>query len=781
MFKRAGLAASLLPALLLAQGASAQTASGAAKPSAKKAHAKKAPAHVQPATQDAPAAAPPPAVHTAEQAAPLPTVDVVGKTGYRGANPYSKEYAAPNSSMAMKTDTPILETPMSIEVVPRAVMDDQQSITLRESLQNVSGVQWSPVEGELYENYIVRGFDGNNSIARNGVRETSVSTETANLERVEVLKGPAAMLYGRTEPGGLINRVTKAPLWAPYYSVQQQFGSFDTYRTTVDATGPINGEWAYRVTGAYQNKQSYRDYVNNQRFFINPSITWKPTEATEIGLSFEYQNDDGRWDDGIPAVGTKPANVPYSRYLGNPVSNDTQEREVFDFHWSHAFNEDWKINQRFMASLTTYDQFNVFPWSLYPDGQMNQGLWNSHADRNIYSQNINVIGQFDTWGAKHTFMTGFDFYMLNVPGKQGNPTAGPLADGTAMINLWNPVYYPYDANALHAIPWNSYGYNYQEWYGLYLQDQIKIWDKLQLLLGGRYDWAQIGTKYGAASSGEAQTQANDSSIRADKFNPRFGILYQPLPWLSVYGNYSESLGANNGRNANGKPLDPQEGEGYEAGVKGEFLDGRLTTTVAYFHINKTNIAAGSADPQLALQGIMTTIGAARSQGIELDIAGRIDENWSLIANYAWTDTRVTQDGPQTVWDSSWSNSVYLPNGFVGNRLPLAPVHSANLWAKYEFTDATFRGLSFGSGLRVASSTQGDLANDFQLPGYVTWNMMASYKHKVGKGTTMTAQLNAYNILNHQYYYGADQVDGAQRFNIIPAAPVNFMGSLRLEY
>ena len=690
-------------------------------------------------------------------------------------------YTRTNTTTATKTDTPIMQTPMSIQVVPRAVMDDQQVISLKDALQNVSGVQWSPVEGNLYENFVLRGFDANSSTLRNGIRESSFSAETANIAHIEVLKGPSAMLYGRVEPGGIINRVTKDPLFTPYYSVQQQFGSFSNYRNTVDATGPISSEVAYRFNMAYQNNKSYRDFVGNERIFLAPSVTWKPSTQTELGLTLEYQYDNGRWDDGIPALGNRPANVPISRYLGDPISNDKQERELIDFHWSHQFNKDWKINQRFVTSLATYDQFNIFPWSLNSDNTMNLGLWNSHAERNTYSQNINLVDNIEGWGAKHTILTGFDFYTFDAPGAVGNPTTGPLADGTALQNLYNPIYGQFNATVLHGLPANSYGTNNQTWYGIYLQDQIQLWEKLHFLLGGRYDWATIGTSYGLASASEASVAANNTAINADKFSPRFGILYQPWSWMSVYGNYTESLGANNGRNLNNTPLKPQEGRGFEAGIKNEFLDGRISSTLAYFDINKTNIQAASADPVLALQGYSTAIGQARSRGLEYDFAGKMTDNWSFIANYAWTNTRILKDGGQYLYDSAWNTIGFNSNGYTGNRLPLAPLHSANLWLKYEFTDSIMKGFSIGSGTRIASQSQGDPANDFQLPGYVTWNAMAAYKHKLQGGATVSAQINAYNLLDKRYYFGTDQVDGAQRFNIIPAAPVNVMGSIRLEY
>ncbi|MDD5033687.1 MAG: TonB-dependent receptor [Methylococcaceae bacterium] len=698
----------------------------------------------------------------------LPKVTVKAKAGYDANDPYNKDYAVPNATTATKTDTPIMETPLSIQVVPKVVLDDQQAVSLKDGLQNVSGVQWSPVEGNLYENFVLRGFDAGNSIARNGIRDTALATDLANIERLEVLKGPASILYGRIEPGGLINRVTKQPLFLPYYSLQQQFGSFDLYRTTVDATGPINQELAYRFNLAYQSNNSFRDFVDNDRIFLAPSLTWRPTDRTELGLTLEYQYDKLRWDDGIPAIGNRPANVPISRYLGDPISKDTQEKELVDFHWSHEFNKDWKINQRFVASLVTYHQFNVLPLGIHNDNRtLDMGLWDSHQERNTYSQNINLTGHAETWGAQHTILAGFDFYQFDQPG------ASPTISATIPnFDLYNSNAGKLDGVALHY-PRNSYGFNGQTWYGIYFQDQVKLWDKLHLLAGGRYDWATVGTAYGAATESLAETAAAKKELNVDKFNPRFGIVYQPWSWASLYANYTESLGANSGRNqATNTPLKPQEAHQYEVGIKNEFFDGRLNSTLAFFEITKKNIAALWPDPTLALQGFGFSIGEARSRGIEYDLSGQLTENWSLIANYAYTDAIITKginDGTGPA-----------PQVRRGNRLPLAPKHSANLWIKYELTDGALKGLSFGTGARIVSQRQGDVQNDFQLPGYVTWNAMMGYKYKLGD-STLTAQLNAYNLLDKRYYAGTDLVDGATRVNIIPGAPINFMGSVRLEY
>lgn len=227
-------------------------------------------------------------------------------------------YNAYSATTATKTDTPIFDTPVSVQVVPRQVLDDQKPINFRDAFENVSSVRAQPSLGSR-NFFIIRGFRDNN-LYRNGLRIDGRDYDSANLEALEVLKGPAAVLYGRIEPGGLINLVTKKPLDAPYYSLEQQFGSYDFYRTLWDATGPITQDQSlsYRFTGACQNSGSFRDFVTLEKYQIHPSITWRPTGATEITVDVEGLNQDHKNDGGIPVIGTRPAPIPISRSVQDP-------------------------------------------------------------------------------------------------------------------------------------------------------------------------------------------------------------------------------------------------------------------------------------------------------------------------------------------------------------------------------------------------------------------------------------------------------------------------------
>ncbi len=254
-------------------------------------------------------------------------------------------YSVPNASTATKTDTPIMETPVSIQVVPQQVIQDQQAIRLDDITKNVSGVQRDFSFGNGYEGFTIRGFSTNNTVYRNGFRLFASIAETAHLDRVEVLKGPAAVLYGRIEPGGLVNLVTKRPSPESYYSLQQQFGSFDLYRTTADATGPITEDRSllYRLNLAYLNSGSFRDFVFNDRIFLAPGLTWRPTPDDEFNLSVEYDNEDNYDDAGIPALGNRPAPLPSSRNLGEPDDEYNVESVLVDLNGTHRFNTDWKV------------------------------------------------------------------------------------------------------------------------------------------------------------------------------------------------------------------------------------------------------------------------------------------------------------------------------------------------------------------------------------------------------------------------------------------------------
>lgn len=673
-------------------------------------------------------------------------------------------YKADGASSAMKMDTPLLKTPVAIQVVTRQTMDDQQAISVGDAIvSNVSGVQMTP---NFYEAYKIRGFSNSASTYKNGLIEYRMrNLATANLQSIEVLKGPAAILYGRVEPGGLINLIVKRPLETPYYSVQQQSGSFGLTRTTVDATGPLIADKSvlYRFNGEFYHSYSYRDFVKDKNVFLAPTLSFHPIEQFRMNIDFEYQHRTSVSDyPHLPAIGGYPAQIPISRYLQPPLLTTAApveyDKKRIAYDWTFAFNKNWSLTNRlsYMSSADSTTNSNALSVN-QATGNLLRSLTNTTSvggGKEIdFATNIDLKGRFETGPLTHAALIGFDHLSTRMP--LSNTIFRPLSS----INIYAPNYWTLD----NPLGTPLYVRQAQKWTGVYGQDLISFFDdSVHVLLGGRYDWAETSSNKNTLSYVGAMSTYTTDYNKA--FSPRVGLVYQPLPWLSFYGNFTRSFGANNTTNL-GLPLPPQKGEQFEGGVKAEFFDKRLMATLAYFDITKTNIP--TPDPINPNNSVL--IGKARSQGVEFDLTGRINDNWSVIANYTHDDVRTIEGSvadPITVFNRQLA--------VAGKVLASSPRNYGNLWLKYE-ADGELRGLSLAGGVNVVESSLGDNANSFILPGYTLLNGMIAYMTTIND-FTVTAQLNVRNITNVTYY-----PTSLNRTTIQTGTPRAFLGSLRVEF
>jgi iron complex outermembrane receptor protein len=691
----------------------------------------------------------------------LKTMTVVGKAEYDSTDPYNTDYTRPNASTATKTDTPIMETPFSVQVVPSQVIEDQQVVRVEKALTNVAGVIQRPGNGGGQDMSYIRGF-ANNAYYRDGFRLPTViggggttKRDTANLERVEVLKGPGSILFGRSEPGGVVNLVTKQPLDTPYYSMQQQFGSFDFYRTTVDATAPVTDDKSllYRVNLAYENSGSFQDNVNGERVFVAPTLTWKISPKTNAGLELEYLHFNDPIDHGIPALGNRPAPVPRSFALNEPEFNRNEgDRTGVFLRLSHAFNDNWKVENRFGSEFLDWNVEGVTFNGAQANGNLVRnfyGLNDSSSQR--YINTLNLTGKFSTGFLEHTLLMSYEHYQLDSDRKFGSSPAAYSAP--AAFNVFRPTYMASGprTNPARFIPQKLS----QSWDGYSIQDQVELPFNLFALAGVRYDDA------------ETQFDVNNGLFKLSKddgVSPRGGLLWRPMQWLSLYGSYTENFGESNYTSNNlGANLGAQRGQQWEVGTKTEFWDGRFTASLAYFDLTKQNMPV--PDPA-HLDGLhFLTIGEAESRGIEFESTGEILPGLKLIGAYAFTPfAEVTKD--------------VGANGGIGTqgkRLPMAPEHSGSLWTTYDFQNKELRGLKIGGGVVAAGQRQGDSANTYQLPGYATLNLMTSYGMKVG-GARVTTQVNLDNLLDKSYFIGSNGATAS-----FYGSPRAVMGSIRVEY
>jgi iron complex outermembrane recepter protein len=700
-----------------------------------------------------------------ETALPKVTVEADAENLYDDPNwtnsPHNTDYNRPNATSATKIDKAIMDTPLSIQVVPQQILKDQQVVRMNRAAENVSGVYRGSFGGDFgVDHFIIRGFQSD-QIYRNGVpyeSSTFISNEeAANVERIEVLKGPASTLYGRAEPGGIVNMITKQPLSSPYYSLQQQFGSFNYYRTSADATGPINEDKSllYRFNAAFETRDSFRNYSEGESIFLAPTLRWYISEQTQANLEFQYRHNSDPFTYGWPAIGNRPVRLPRDTNISGPyASNLDSESYVVDFNWSHAFNDQWTFRHQFNMQRSDANQDAlVYSLSLQPDNRtLDRGVFptkNSLSER--FYNTVNLTGKFDTWGVNHTLLMGGDYMNYNNNGEGFNREF-------TSIDIFNPVE---TAPPGEFIP--NYVYdNHTDWWGLYLQDQIQLPYHLELMAGLRYD--NVVSK---------DNTIDTKTESADKVTPRVGLTWRPIKELSIFGNYLENFGAQNfGNNRSGGTLPPVSAQQWEFGVKTELMGGRLTGSVTYYDLTKQNTAIPDPSDPTGLSSL--AIGEVNNSGVELDISGEILPGWNLIGSYSYIASEITKDTALEFDDDG--NVIGSNGGNTGNRLANVPRHGGNLWTTYEFLEGDLKGLKFGAGMQARSQRQGDNEGSFQVPGYVTMNMLAAYQLHIGK-TKVTTQLNIDNLLDN-YFFGSA---GFNNLRVNIGAPRTFMGTIKIEF
>ncbi|MEM8677585.1 MAG: TonB-dependent siderophore receptor [Cyanobacteria bacterium P01_G01_bin.67] len=617
------------------------------------------------------------------------------------------EYFVPNASTATRTDTPIRDIPQSIQVIPQQVIEDQQAIRLDEVLNNVSGVTTGGRVGNAAESFNIRGFS-DTSVLRDGFRQFGGQgqnfAETANLEQVEVLKGPASILYGEIEPGGVVNLVTKKPLSeGSLYEATLQLGNDALVRPQLDFSDSLtaDGSLRYRLNALYRHENSFRDFDQDfERFFIAPVVKWQIGDRTDITFQLDYTDDEAPLDNGLVASGDGIVDVSFDTTIDDP--DNVSEREVVNvgYNLEHRFSDNWHIANAFRYT----DQNTLNSGSVSFDFDEETGLTFSPLgeqdfDVQNYSLQTSVVGNFDTGSVKHTLLFGVDLNRTDDLELTSLDFANPQ-----FIDVFDPVFTGFDDADIDELPLARNIDIQSDRLGIFLQDQIDILDNLILLAGVRYDTVEQTTVIGPDDLG---TETSETTGNFDDFNPRVGLVYQPIPQVSLFGSYSQSFSPNSETTADFEPLDPEESEGFEFGIKGEILSGKLLATLGYFNITKKNVA--TPDPNDIFSSIAA--GEQKSQGIELDIIGEIMSGWNIVASYAYIDAEVSED-----------NEIE-----VGNRLFNTPENSASLWSTYEIQQGNLQGLGFGGGFVFVGERQGDLDNSFTVDDYFLTNAALFYK------------------------------------------------------
>jgi iron complex outermembrane receptor protein len=658
-------------------------------------------------------------------------------------------YRVDRAVSATRTDTPLRDIPQSIQAIPQQVFEDQQVTRVEEAVRNVSGVFQGNTAGGATTAYVIRGFEQLSTLQDGFILSDYGSPETANLERIEVLKGPASILYGATEPGGVVNLVTKKPLSEPFFEAEFQAGSFGFIRPRLDISGPLNPDKSllYRLNAAYERSDGFRDFDQGiERVFIGPAVTWNISERTDVTFQLTYLDDKRPLDRGIPVIGVGIADIPISRILGEPDDFIQNQQLTAKYELEHRFSENWTLRNAFQYLNEDLSVSNFDPDTLEEnDGILSRNQRGIDQLTQSYSLQTNLVGKFATGSVEHTLLLGVDLSRRS----RDLDFASNLST-SAPLNIFDPVYNLVPRVSFSELDLLLSQRTKTDSLGIYLQDQITLSDNLKLLVGGRFDIVDQKidnnpTAFDSTSS--SSTQSNNA------FSPRVGIVYQPIEPISLYASYSRSFRPNEETTFDGSLLEPERGTQYEVGVKADLLDGRLSTTLSFYQIKKTNVATVDINnPDFVIAS-----GEQRSQGVELDIAGEILPNWKIIASYAYTDAEVTQDN----------------NIPVGNRLRNIPEHSASLWTTYEISRGSLQGLGFGIGFSFVGDRQGDIENTFELPSYFLTNGTIYYRRSNWK-----AALSVKNLFDVGYL---ESSSGVRERGAYPGAPLTILGSISVEF
>ncbi|MNF60506.1 Ferrichrome-iron receptor precursor [compost metagenome] len=624
-------------------------------------------------------------------------------------------------------------------MVPAQVLEDLDATRLDRALDFAGGVSRQNNFGGLtFLSYSIRGFT-TGELYKNGFainRGSYSSPDASGIERIEVLKGPAASLYGRGDPGGTVNIVTRKPQPEAFSNFKASAGSWDRYRTSLDVNAPLDaeGQLLSRINLATEDNGSFRDHAGNQRLVVSPSLTWQLDADTRLLLETEFVRHDSVFDRGIPAVDNQLGSVKRSTFLGEPNDGDIRNRnQMLQASLEHHLNDSWKLrlaNHYAQGHL----QGDASETSRLVGSQVSRFYRQRDFEWNDSITQLELHGFFDLGDWQHQPLVGLEYE--NYRNSQKYPQS--LASLDYGLDIYDPIYGKPKPSLVKP---NDF-FEQVESRALSLQDQIDFGGGWKGLLGARFEHFEQAALNRTTSVRSRQDK--------DSLTLRAGLLYQLTPEIGLFANAATSVKPNP-IGSQGTVFDPEEGLGQEAGLKLDLLDGRLGATAALFHIDKQNVL--TADPNDPGQNIAA--GRARSQGLDLQFSGQLSEALRLIGAYAYIDAEVTKDN-------------VLPEG---SRLPGVARHSGSLMSVYAFQDGRLRGSDIGVAFNYVGDRSGEAGGGFELPAYATLDLLAHYK----ASEHISLGLNLNNLFDRKYY--------ERSYNsvwVMPGDPRNLSVSLTVD-
>lgn len=700
------------------------------------------------------------------------------------------------TSMTTKSNLTIMETPQPVAIVTHEIIEQQQSRQLSDVLQNINGMYVTSSRGNSQDSFGGRGFIlGNDNMFKNGSRINSgIFPEVSGLERVEVLKGANAMLYGNTAAGGVINMITKKPKFNFGGSIGLNAGSWNSYKPTVDIYGPLSKNIAFRVNGAYEYAESFRDFVQSEKYYFNPSFVFNLSPKSQLIVEADYLKNNFTPDFGIGAIENKDKSYSLNTGLGRNVflGADWQYQDVEQVStnatFNHQFNNNWSLNSTVSYQNYTKNYFSTerVQWG-YATASPNKLSWNRPLNRTYNEQNytsaqVNLNGEFNTGSINHKVLIGTDAdYGVSDSYTYYNPTNNKnygtsyfygTNGGSDLLYLDNPSTWM-GGNMPESQRLEKTRVNTRR-IGVYAQDFVSLTKEFKVIAGLRWSYIENMPTLNTKFKTNLKSEVNNSATSDQAISPKVGLVYNPNDNLSIFATYTNSFVANTGLDVSTlNSLKPSMVDQYEVGAKKNLWNNAVAVNLSLYQISYRDFYQAFIDPAT---GIATTdprnlkefVGKMRSRGVELDITGNPTTNLSIIGGI------------------SYNNSVYLDTpekvGYVENqRLVRTPATTANLSLFYTFTQG-FKGLKIGAsayyiGDRLAGwndtktganslAARNGVSRAFELKDYTTVSFSAGYEWK--KFMIQAKVGNLFDVENYNVH---------ENYSVNPITPRNYYFTL----
>ena len=637
----------------------------------------------------------------------------------------SEGYQPHSSVTATRSPMKIIDTPQNVTVVPQQFLEDRGAQDVDEALSYVSGITQSNTLGGTQDAIIKRGFGDNRdgSILRDGVRSIQARNFTPVSERVEVLKGPSSMLYGMNEPGGLINVISKKPQLTPHLHLEGRTSSFGGGGGQLDVTGPLGATgFAGRLIVDHEETDYWRNFGRNRQTVVAPSLMWYG-DTTTVRVAWEHMEYLTPFDRGtvIDPRSGKPVDTPRERRFDESYNATRGDQDTLSFQLDQTLSDRWRSQFTYAFSRNRYSDNQARATAFNAETGVLTRQADATADAESRSQmaQLTLNGDLDWGRVNHQLMMGFDY-------EADRTFRGDMIRGSkdTSFNIYHPVYGVMPASTSVSAKDSDQRENVDS-RGWFMQDAMRLNDNWLLLGGLRYDSFDVMS--GKGRPFKTNTEASDSRLV-----PRAGVVYNINSWSSLYASYTESFKPNTSIATQIGALPPELGKAYEVGAKID-LPGRVTGTLALFDIHKRNVMVSEL---VDGETVTRTAGKVRSQGVELDVAGKLTDSVSLIGSYAWTDARVTSDPENN-----------------GNELTNVARHTAALFLTNDFGHTGLLpadDLRAGIGARYVGRRAGDAANSFYLDDYTVADAFVAWQTPVN-GYQLKWQVNVKNLFDTTWY------------------------------